>query len=44
MVQGWIRTDIEYKGDCGGAGYLTLPELGRNQAAALARARGISAR
>ena len=41
VVETWIRTDIEYKGDCQGKGFMPLPELAREQAAALARSRGI---
>jgi membrane peptidoglycan carboxypeptidase len=41
MVDAWMRTDIEYKGDCQGLGYMALPELARALAAALARSRGI---
>ncbi|HEX6030658.1 MAG TPA: penicillin-binding transpeptidase domain-containing protein, partial [Tepidiformaceae bacterium] len=41
VVDAWMRTDIEYKGDCQGLGYMPLPELARAQAAALARSRGI---
>lgn len=41
IVDAWIRTDIEYKGDCQGKGFIPLPELAKDQAAALARQRGI---
>ncbi|MGH7754571.1 MAG: hypothetical protein ACREN5_17330, partial [Gemmatimonadales bacterium] len=42
VVQGWIRTDIDYAGDCLGRGYMALPELAPGLAAALARSRGIA--
>jgi membrane peptidoglycan carboxypeptidase len=41
MVDTWMRTDIEYKGDCQGLGWMPLPELAPGLAAALARSRGI---
>ncbi len=42
MVDAWIRTDIEYKGDCQGKNFIPLPELAKDQASSLARSRGIS--
>ncbi|MFN8507397.1 MAG: transglycosylase domain-containing protein [Dehalococcoidia bacterium] len=41
MIEGWVRTDISYKGDCDGKGYVPLPPFQADQALALARARGI---
>ncbi|MGE5596704.1 MAG: transglycosylase domain-containing protein [Hyphomicrobiales bacterium] len=41
MIEGWQRTDVEYKGDCEGKGYVPLPAFKPELAIALARARGI---
>ncbi|MEX1104084.1 MAG: hypothetical protein WED87_07530, partial [Dehalococcoidia bacterium] len=42
MVDTWMRTDIEYTGDCQGKGWMPLPELAPQLAAALARSRGVA--
>lgn len=41
LIEGWVRTDISYKGDCEGRGYVPLPPFQADQALALARSRGI---
>ena len=41
MIEGWQRTDISYKGDCEGKGYVPLPAFKPELALALARQRGI---
>ena len=43
-IDGWQRTDIEYKGDCMGLGYMPLPEFKPQLAAAIAARYGIPTR
>ncbi len=44
MVMTWVRTDVQYKGDCQGLGFMPLPPFQQAAAVALAAARGIPAR
>lgn len=41
MVDTWMRTDIEYKGDCQGGNTVPLPEFKKDLARSLACSRGI---